>query len=77
MVVAFFFFFMRLELCIYYTIKGKENLQEKKKKKVVVKTDIVARMTHVAKEKLGCRGTRHQGAWVSQEGIRAGSSDCS
>lgn len=58
--------------------KRKERkFARKKKKKVVVKTDIVARMTHVAKEKLGCRGTRHQGAWVSQEGIRAGSSDCS
>lgn len=62
-------------MCIYYTIEGKENLQVRKGE-VVIKTDIVARMTHVAKEKLGCRGTRHQGAWVSQEGIRAGSSDC-
>lgn len=28
---CFFFFLMRLELCIYYTSKGKENLQVKKK----------------------------------------------
>lgn len=46
------YFFMRLELWICCLIEGKENRQEKKGK-VVIRTDIMARMTHVTKEKLG------------------------
>lgn len=43
---------MRLELWICCLIEGKENRQEKKET-VVIRTDIMARMTRVTKEKLG------------------------
>lgn len=63
------FFSMRLELCIYCIIEVKKTCR--KKVKVIVKTDITARVMCVTKQRLGCHGTRYQRTWASQDGIRA------